>query len=343
MERETSFKGLAFLADDLEPSPVSIHIVDGIIRSIDETKGPEERWIIPTLFNAHTHIGDTVAMDTPINGDLASIVSPPNGLKHQILRSTDREILTRGMSATIKFMEGCGVAGFADFREGGQDGVTVLREAASVCRTRPFIFGREGGELSADGFGISSVRDIPNLDQQVEEAKRNDKLIGIHAGERDALDIEGALAYDPDLLIHLTHARERDLRQCADRGVPIVVCPRSNWMLGVTNSSKNPPIERMIELGCHVFIGTDNAMFIQPDLWREMAFLSVITSLSARSILKMGIAGSDLTKNPYWIKEGKRASIIEIDTMRSNIRYSKDHYRTLISRIGSEHLNRILF
>lgn len=343
MVQESSHEGIAFLGDDLEPSPVLIQIVDGIIKSIDEVKRPTDRWIVPTLFNAHTHIGDTVALDIAINGDLESIVTPPNGLKHQILRSTDQKTLIRAMHETILFMENSGCAGFADFREGGPDGVTALREAAHDTRSRPVIFGREGGELLADGFGISSVRDIPNLDHQVEEARRSGCLIGIHAGERDALDIEGALAYDPDLLIHCTHAREKDLRCCADREIPIVVCPRSNWMLGVTRSSSLPPIKRMTELGCTVYIGTDNAMFIQPDIWREMAFLSVITPLSARTLLKMGMAGSNLTGSPYWIEEGNPASVIEIDTTRSNLRYSHDLHRTLVSRIGSDLLDRILF
>lgn len=343
MEKESTLEGLAFLGDDLEPSPVSIQITNGIIGSIEEVRKAPDRWILPALFNAHTHIGDTVALDTPIQGDLESIVSPPDGLKHRILRDTNRETLISAMHSTIRLMESSGCAGFADFREGGQEGVTALREAALNCRSHPLIFGRDGGEISADGFGISSVRDIPDLDRQVEEAKKLGRLIAIHAGERDSSDIEGALAYEPDLLIHCTHARERDLRFCADREIPIVVCPRSNWMLGVTSTSSLPPVEKMIDLGCKVFIGTDNVMFIQPDLWREMAFLSVITPLPASTLLRMGVAGSILTGSPYWIQEGNPASIIEIDTLRSNLKYSRDLHRTLVSRIGSDLLDRILF
>lgn len=343
MEREVSIEGFACIGEERAPRPVSIIIRDGIIRSIDDVKNPINRWILPALFNAHTHIGDTVAMDTPCDGDLESLVTPPNGVKHQILRATERSTLISAMHATIGFMEKTGSAGFADFREGGADGVSALCEAARGFKTRPVIFGREGGELSADGFGISSVRDISNLDHAVEAARRAGKMIAIHAGERDADDIEGALAYNPDLLIHCTHARDRDLRQCADEDIPIAICPRSNWILGVTRSPNHPPVTRMIELGCRVFLGTDNAMFVQPDLWREMAFVSEITDLPARTILEMGIAGSSLTGTPYWIEEGEKASIIAINPQDSNLIYSRDPIRTLVSRCGISHLDRILF
>lgn len=343
METDASIEGFAFVGDELSLRPVRIEIADGLIRSIEEVKNPRKRWILPALFNAHTHIGDTVAMDLPVNGDLESIVSPPDGLKHRILRATERGALVSAMHATIGFMQQTGCAGFADFREGGVEGVDALREAANGMHTQPLIFGREGGELTSDGFGISSVRDIADLELGVEAARRAGCMIAIHAGERDYEDIEGALTYNPDLLIHCTHARRKDLRRCADEGIPIVICPRSNWILGATRSPDHPPVQEMIDLGCRVFLGTDNAMFVQPDLWREMAFLSEITTLSARTILEMGIAGSTLTKDPYWIEEGKRASIIEINPERSNLICSCDPFRTVISRGGSCHLDRILF
>lgn len=343
MERETSIEGFALIGEELSLRPALIIIKDGVIRSIEEVRKPKKRWILPALFNAHTHIGDTVAMDTPVDGDLESIVTPPDGLKHQILRATERSTLISAMHATIGVMEKTGCAGFADFREGGVDGVSALREAAVGSTIRPVIFGRDGGELYSEGFGISSVRDISNLDYAVEAARRAGKMIAIHAGERDANDIEGALAYQPDLLIHCTHAHDRDLRQCADEDIPIAICPRSNWILGVTRSPNNPPVTKMIELGCRVFLGTDNAMFVQPDLWREMAFLSEITDLSARTILEMGIAGSSLSKTPYWIEEGKKAPIMTINPEDSNLIYSRDPIRTLVSRCGISHLDRILF
>ncbi len=343
MSQETSVVGIGFLGEELEPSPVAIWVKDGIICSIEEQDKVPDQWILPGFFNAHTHIGDTVAMDTPVTGDLAAIVAPPDGIKHQILRRTSHDSLVSAMRATIGVMEECGTAGFADFREGGRTGVDALQEAAAGSSCRPLIFGRDGGELHADGFGISSVRDVADLERQVAEVRKTGGLVAIHAGERDADDIEGALAYEPDLLIHCTHAGKRDLRYCADADIPICVCPRSNWILGVSRSHEEPPVEEMVALGCRVFLGTDNAMFVQPDPWREMSFLRTMTDLPARTILRMAIAGSGLTKTPYWIEEGRKATFMRIDASRTNLKYTQDAAQTLVSRVGCNQVNGILF
>ena len=52
-------------------------------------------WICPALFNAHTHLGDTIAMDCGATGDLTALVTPPDGLKHRLLAQASREIWSR--------------------------------------------------------------------------------------------------------------------------------------------------------------------------------------------------------------------------------------------------------
>jgi cytosine/adenosine deaminase-related metal-dependent hydrolase len=71
--------GHALLGEELELSPVDIHIHGGIITAIEENKKVPDLWICPALFNAHTHLGDTIAMDCGSSGDLASLVAPPTG------------------------------------------------------------------------------------------------------------------------------------------------------------------------------------------------------------------------------------------------------------------------
>ena len=66
------------------------------------------------------------------------------------------------------------------------------------------------------------------------------KKIAVHAGEKNAEDIDDAIALEPDLLIHCTYATKKQLRECADRQIPIAVCPRSNWALGVASSARAP-------------------------------------------------------------------------------------------------------
>jgi hypothetical protein len=159
------------------------------------------------------------------------------------------------MRASMQAMIAGGTMGCADFREGGRSGVRALTEAVKGLPFRPIIFGREGGESIADGLGISSTRDVSGIEQQVAAARKAGKKIAFHAGERDADDVDDALSFDPDLIIHATHATKRQLRYCAERDIPIAVCPRSNWTLGVTSSDKRPPLTLMGELGALFFLG----------------------------------------------------------------------------------------
>ncbi|MDD1675242.1 MAG: amidohydrolase family protein, partial [Methanomicrobiales archaeon] len=279
MEIEHIFEGQVFLGEALDLTPARIITRGGIVTAVEELKQAPPRWICPCFFNAHTHVGDTVALDTLVTGSLEELVTPPDGLKHRILASSPRDTLRQAMRAALTTMIRSGTGGSADFREGGPAGVTLLREAADGLSWVPVIFGREGGEMIAEGLGISSVRDIAGTESLVEEARKKGKRIAFHAGERDSEDVEEALALQPDLLVHMTHATDSQLRRCADERIPIAVCPRSNWTLGMTGSSSRPPLRRMVVRGCSILLGTDNVMFVQPDLFREMSFVSTVYHL----------------------------------------------------------------
>jgi len=110
--------GRALLGKELTEEDVCITITGGIIRSIEPCSGTPDRWIVPAFFNAHTHLGDTVAMDLPARGSLAELVKPPGGLKHRILAATPEAELVRGMRSSIMTMIATGTAGFADSGKG---------------------------------------------------------------------------------------------------------------------------------------------------------------------------------------------------------------------------------
>lgn len=334
--RDGILSGTALLDRDLEPSPVDIIIERGVIRAIEENPGAPECWIIPALYNAHTHIADTVAMDCdPGTGNLADIVTPPDGLKHRILRSTPRADLVSAMRSSIRTMGNNGISGFADFREGGVDGVQALQEASQGSDVHPLIFGRDGGEEIADGLGISSVRDVPDTESRVRNARASGKPVAFHAGERDPDDIEGALAFDPDLLVHMTHATDAQLKECADRNIPIAVCARSNWTLGVAGSPSHPPLEKMLRFGCRIYLGTDNVMFVQPDLFSEMTFIDTVYRIPPEDLLRAAIDGAELTAQSNYIQKGARANLICVDPVRANIRFSKNLLKSAVKRINS--------
>jgi len=331
-----TISGHALVGEDLVSVPADIMIEQGIITGVEETKKKvPDLWICPAFFNAHTHLGDTIAMDCAGSGDLVSMVTPPDGLKHRLLQAASPADLIAGMRASIRLMSDRGTAGCADFREGGKAGVGALKRAAAGITFQALIFGRDGGEGSADGLGISSARDIQDIDRITAEARKKKKLVAFHAGERDSLDMDAALSCDPDLIVHATHATKAQLKECAERDIPIAICPQSNWVLSVADSKKHPPVRHMLDLGCRLFLGTDNVMFVQPDMATAMAFLSTVYHIDPPDILRMAVAGSSLTGKPFYLVKGARANLILINPRSSNFSFSKNPVASVVKRGSS--------
>ena len=335
--------GHALTGEDLTPEPVDIIIQDGIIAAIEENLRAPGIWICPAFFNAHTHLGDTIAMDCGMKGDLAALVTPPDGLKHRLLAGASRQDLIRGMRASIEGMIAGGIAGCADFREGGAAGVSALREAAEGLSFHPLIFGRNGGEETAEGLGISSTRDIADTGALVANARLAGKKIALHAGERDGEDVDEALALDPDMLVHCTHATKKQLRECADRHIPIVICPRSNWTLGVTSSARHPPLRVMLDLGCTILLGTDNVMFVPPDMFSELAFTSAVYGIDPEVLMGAAVKGSEMAGRSFFIREGARANLFTIDPERSALHFSHDPVASIIKRASGIQIGNRVF
>ena len=338
--QEETLEGLAFIGDTFTPRNVRIIIENGRISEITDSETAFSQWIVPVFFNAHTHIADTIGMDTRIDRPLSELVAPPNGLKHRLLRETSDDRLVSAMRDTISFMKATGTLGFADFREGGKEGVDLLKQAADPS-VGMVVFGRDGGEFDAEGFGLSNAKGTAEEEEAVKLAKESGKLFAVHAGEAGTKDIEAAFALGPDLIIHATHFTKSHIREAADRDIPLVICPRSNWLLGVTADNRRPPVREMLDAGCRVFLGTDNVMFVPPDLFAEAAFLQTVYKIDAAKILSMMTDGFSLLGKRGKIEVGNPADLIVLDGGYAG-RWTKDPAASLISRIGSSGIIRII-
>ena len=69
----------------------------------------------------------------------------------------------------------------------------------------------------------------------------------------DYADRVGALSPEV-LLVHLTEAKPEELARVAERGAPIVLCPRSNLFI----EAKLPPLLSILEAGLEPALGTDS-------------------------------------------------------------------------------------
>lgn len=301
----------------------SVIVEDGKVKSIEEGDvGDESEHVdldgsilMPGFINAHTHLGDSAFQDIWFGKTLDELFKPPTGLKHALLESADKALISAGIRSAL--IEGIrsGVTTIADFRESGEPGLRLLQAASHglpvrvTTLARPaFNFGDDDlrrneaplpsqavGEAAAllrlaEGFGISSPNELtdPALKQLAEAAKKFGRLKAIHVAE-DPRSSEISLSragmteplraikhFEADLLVHCIHVDYSELVEIKASQASIVCCPRSNATLRVGF----PKVDVMLDLGLNVALGTDNLMVNSLELFREMEFLIKAYSLA---------------------------------------------------------------
>lgn len=321
--------------------------------------------VCPMFVDAHTHVGDTGAKELGIGLPHEQAVIPPHGLKHRFLRSVEPATLACMMRTGLIDMLQSGVIACGDFREQGLGGVRTLRQAAAGLPIRVVALGRmdEGAppaELEAqahailqeaDGLGVRDVESYPPDLLLRLRAGYPARVFAVHAAEscaaqQDSLRSTGrtqvarVLDWCPDLLVHLVHATDDDLALVARQGVTAVACPRSNGILGVGF----PNLARWRELGVRFALGTDNVMFVAPDMLREMDFASRLgrglaqdpTAIDHRDLLKaatiQGARALKLDTSLGSLAPGKEASFLVFDLERPHLRYQHDPISAIVHR-----------
>lgn len=245
--------------------------------------------IIPSFINAHTHIGDSFIRDKNLNlpKDVEDLVSPPNGLKHKLLKEASDDDIIKGMEKSICVMINTGTSCFCDFREGGKLGICQLKSAlqqwkiSSVILSRPdeLVYWKNEIDVllnNSDGIGLSSISewDYSELEKISKHVKKKNKIFAIHASERIREDIDLILELKPDFLIHMIYATESDFVRIKDNDIPVVICPRSNAFFGL-----KPNYKLMNKVKIDFVTGTDNAMLNSSSILDEIKFLKTQTKL----------------------------------------------------------------
>lgn len=96
----------------------------------------------PGFINAHTHIGDSFGKDIGIDSSFETRIHPSHGIKNKILQKSDRKHLINFMRSSAISMIRNGVVVFADFREGGLQGIDQIKEATSGLSIKSIVLGR---------------------------------------------------------------------------------------------------------------------------------------------------------------------------------------------------------
>ena len=218
----------------------------------------------------------------------------------------------------------------------------------------------------ADGLGISGANE--NTDEslmqyrkllQNKNNKENRKLlIAIHAAESKytnevsksktgRTEINRIMQYlKPDIIVHMTNANEEDVSIVAKNGIGVIVCPRSNGILGVGI----PKVARMLKLGCTIGIGTDNVMLNSPDIFRELDYLWKVSRatepefISPREILMMATVNNAkiLGLNSGYIENGRSADLLFIDKNHIDLYPIHNPYASIIHRASQDSIKAVM-
>ena len=265
-------------------------------------------WVLPAPVNAHTHVADACLRNKPGKPATVAELVGPGGWKQRELAAAAQDDLRQGVIQYVDEMAAIGTTRFLDFRETGLAGATFLRSLAPDLAVEPFILGRPTGytftEAEAigllrdvDGIGLSALRDFPkraDVEAWAEAAHGAGKPFALHASEAKREDLEQVLALEPSFLVHCTQATTAELSAVADAGVPVVVCPRSNAHYGMKT-----PLDRMLDAGVTVCVGTDNGMLHDGNLFAELAQLhDWFPDVAVPDLLRLTINGRALVDLP---------------------------------------------
>ncbi|MCJ7443997.1 MAG: amidohydrolase family protein [Methanotrichaceae archaeon] len=336
---EILLSGTVIYGDSFELLEGYICLKKGIISEVGEERveADFEGIICPCFVNAHTHIGDSIIKDPPFL-PISELVGP-GGLKHRILAQTSPKIMIEGMKRTLLDMKATGTCAFADFREGGIDGVKLLSESLKSVSIEAKILGRpleNSQEMheSCWGLGISSTRDhdYKYLKDLVIAARARKQVVAIHAGEAGGDDVSDALSLGPDFLVHVCKAESNDIKKIASLEIPVVICPRSNLL----NDVGLPNLKCLLQNEITVGVGTDNVMLNDPNMFNEMEFICIILLHDDRQVFKMctlnGAKILGIDHRVGSIAENKEARVMVIDHNSNNMWGSSNHLASIVRR-----------
>jgi cytosine/adenosine deaminase-related metal-dependent hydrolase len=335
--------------------------------------------LIPGFINCHTHIGDSIAKDITLNSSVDNRIHPISGVKPKILKNTDKKHLASFMKSSCHSMLRKGITTFVDFREGGIEGVLLLRQVLSEIPLRSIILGRlefyqgpneirkniplprnKRDELAkllktCDGIGVSGANE--NSTNVLNYYSGTTKIRAIHSSETNQSVSKSkkttgksetirALYLKPHFLVHMTHASIGDMRATAKKTRGIVICPRANAAL----AEGIPDIELMKKAGCTVALGTDNVMINSPDMFREMDYLWKATMgihkkrIDPKEILKMTTVngGKILKKDIGVIENGKLADCIFIDKHALDLEPMYDPHASIVHRASESTIRAVM-
>lgn len=336
--------------------------------------------MMPGLINSHIHIGDSIGKDIGIDLGIKEKIHPTIGFKQKILKNSNSSHLGSFIKNSCLSMIRKGITTFIDFREGGMDGINLLKNATSKIPIRPIIMGRieyyqnlksiqknipipklnkmdlKNLLTNCDGLGISGPNEFS--DSALRYFSQSKKIRAIHSSETEEsnklsqkmygkTETQRALLTKPNFLVHMTYASKKDLTLISKKRISIVVCPRANGSL----AEGIPNIDLMLDTGCNIAIGTDNVMINSPDMFREMDYIWKTSMgiqkkrISPKSILQMATtnASTILSGKVGIIKNNKIADCIFIEKHSIDLEPMHNPHASIVHRASENTIKAVMY
>lgn len=351
--------GAALIGQELEiQRNVSIEVEDGQIVSM--MRGFRDRGLtfkhgiaMPALVNAHMHVLDYAFQEAGLNLELSELVSEPHGLKHKLISTLNEQDIRNAALKLFTKLIRQGVYKAIIFCE-RLEAIRPLRDIAKALGLDVSILARpkrsneqlsiEEALSEADGLGLDSPLrySVSELKQMSDECTKRGLLKATHISEtrvtHEQGDVKLAIEHlNPDMVIHGVHLEENDIYTLSLKNVSLVLCPRSNMWF----SSGLPPLRHLFKYNINLLMGTDNAGWVNPDIWRELEALFNISRLQGlhldpREVLKIAtvnihkVKGMKASNNV--LEEGLDANFIVLNCEELDLNYSHNIYASIVKR-----------
>ncbi len=241
-----------------------------------------------------------------------------------------------------------------------QDALQENREGLSAAQIS------ELEEVISRADGLAPVRASDITDAAMQDlhriAREAGKLVATHAAALPSYretslartgrsDVERIAEFlQPDFIVHMTDADQRDLQRTAESGIAIIMCARAN----ATLRAGAPPYANALALGITIGFGTDNIMLEGPDLLGELGYISRIARTSG--ISDHQVSPTDLLKSATIdgaralsiddtlgsLRDGKSASLVLFDMENDNLAFSRDPVASIVHRASRADISAVI-
>lgn len=320
---------------------------------------PPSYILIPGFVNAHVHVGDAYLKDQTYGLSLDEAVGS-TGVKHKKLSSSSTEEIITSIRNSLEMQVNNGFTSFIDFREGGLQGINLLKESLIDFPIRGLILGRPYNDDSltaiskqSDGIGFPDVFSLNDVLCKEANAIRENKvgqLNAIHVSESLEVISQSLTSYgkrdvklaleklELDFVIHATYADKSDLQSLKQSNIGVICCPLTSLYHGLDF----PPLEAIINEEILLGLGTDNVFCCNPDPFRLMAFTLYNARSSNQQITPKNMLKA-LTVNPGLMTKrkigqlsiGYSGDFLGFDLNNPNLKFSKDIFTALTMRATS--------